>query len=132
MTLLSPAKRHFQSSPKLANFGLKQKLGRSLGEVNEDEGKLSLQFAASSPLLMPDVFSKAECKFDLGLLCCKLTSYSHYATKVISHCKNTCLQTLLIQRETEGVAIKEAQKVIFIAALKAKNVATWGHKPPLH
>lgn len=132
MTLLSPAKTHFQTSPKLANFSLKQKPGRPLVEVNEGKGKLFLQLAASSPLLMPDVLSKAECKFDLSLLCCKLTNYSDYTTKVIAHCKNTCLQTLPIQRETGGIAIKETQRLIFIAALKAKNATEWGHKPPLH
>lgn len=84
------------------------------------------------PLLMPDVFAKAECNFDLSLLCCKLTNYSHYASKVISLCKNTCLQTLPIQGETEGIAIKEAQRLTFIAALKVKNVTEWGHKPLLH
>lgn len=99
---------NFQTSPKLANLSFKQKLGRPLGKVNGGEGKIFfLQLAASLALLMPNVLSKAVCKFDLNLLSCKLTNYSHYATKVISHCKNTCLQMLPIQREKEDIAIKE-------------------------
>lgn len=73
----------------------------------EVRGSFFLQLAASLALLIPDVLLKTACNFDLSLLCCKLTNYSHYATEVISHCKNKCLQTLPIQRGKEGTARKD-------------------------